>query len=226
MAPIDDAADADALAAVIGALQRTGVGGGVGMYVDTDAKNSTRYLVHLTHPASDCPTILFRDEQHAEVLAAYPGTSRRCSAWCSAATRDHADTAARIVALETKLAAAHWDVVKRRDAELTYNLRTFAELQRDAVGLTGSAGLPHWAARRRSRNWLCANPITSPHSPRCGAARHGRLEALGALAFDPRPRPLADRRHRRRGLRLLWPPAHRRRADPRPLEAGGVAGGA
>src|SRR5260370_6310678 len=47
---------------------------------------------------------------------------------------DHAETAARIVALDTKLAAAHWDVVKRRDAALTYNLRTFAELQTEAVG--------------------------------------------------------------------------------------------
>ena len=39
------------------ALQRTGVGGGVGVYVDTDSKNSTRYLVHLSaSPGSDCPT--------------------------------------------------------------------------------------------------------------------------------------------------------------------------
>jgi putative endopeptidase len=48
--------------------------------------------------------------------------------------QDHADTAARIVALETKLAAAHWDVVKRRDAELTYNLRAFSELADEAAG--------------------------------------------------------------------------------------------
>jgi putative endopeptidase len=43
-------------------------------------------------------------------------------------------TAARIVALESKLAAVHWDVVKRRDADLTYNLRTFAELPAEAPG--------------------------------------------------------------------------------------------
>ncbi len=48
--------------------------------------------------------------------------------------KNHADTAARIVALETKLAAAHWDVVKRRDADLTYNLRTFADLRTEAAG--------------------------------------------------------------------------------------------
>src|SRR5208283_4267050 len=42
LATIENCADASALAAVVGALQRTGVGGGVAMYVDTDAKNSAR----------------------------------------------------------------------------------------------------------------------------------------------------------------------------------------
>ena len=32
------------------------------------------------------------------------------------------------------MAAAHWDVVKRRDADLTYNLRTFADLPAEAPG--------------------------------------------------------------------------------------------
>ena len=74
MATIDDAADADALAAVIGALQRTGAGGGVGVYVDTDSKDSTRYLVHFTQSGLGLPDeSYYRDERHAEVLAAYPG---------------------------------------------------------------------------------------------------------------------------------------------------------
>jgi putative endopeptidase len=38
------------------------------------------------------------------------------------------------VALETALAAAHWDVVRRRDADLTYNLRAFADLPAAAPG--------------------------------------------------------------------------------------------
>ena len=42
--------------------------------------------------------------------------------------------AGRIVALETSLAAAHWDVVRRRDADLNYNLRTFAELTEQSQG--------------------------------------------------------------------------------------------
>ncbi|MGZ4509886.1 MAG: M13 family metallopeptidase [Mycobacterium sp.] len=136
LAAIDDAADADTLAATVGALQRTGVGGGVTMYVDTDAKDSARYLVHVTQSGIGLPDeSYFRDEQHAEVLAAYPGHIARMFGLVYGGNPDaHAETAARIVALEGKLAAAHWDVVKRRDADLSYNLRTFADLQTEGKG--------------------------------------------------------------------------------------------
>ncbi len=140
LATIDNCADAAGLAAALGALQRTGVGGGIAMYVDTDAKDSARYLVHFTQSGIGLPDeSYFRDEQHAKVLAAYPGHIARMFSLVYEADRPedpgaHAETAARIVALETKLAAAHWDVVKRRDADLTYNLRTFAELQAEATG--------------------------------------------------------------------------------------------
>ncbi|GAB7143064.1 M13 family metallopeptidase [Mycobacterium riyadhense] len=136
LATIDEAADRDALAVAIGALQRTGMGGGVALYVDTDAKDSTRYLVHFSQSGIGLPDeSYFRDEQHADILAAYPGhIARMFSLVYGGDSAEHADTAARIVALESKLAAAHWDVVKRRDAELTYNLRTFVELQTEGAG--------------------------------------------------------------------------------------------
>jgi putative endopeptidase len=136
LATIDEAADAAALAAVVGTLQRTGVGGGVGLYIDTDSKDSARYLVHLSQSGIGLPDeSYYRDEQHAEVLAAYPGhIARMFSLVFGGSPEDQGDTAARIVALETKLAAAHWDVVKRRDADLTYNLRTFADLPTEAPG--------------------------------------------------------------------------------------------
>ncbi|MGY4654628.1 M13 family metallopeptidase [Mycobacterium sp. URHB0021] len=136
LATIDSADRPDALAAVIGALQRTGMGGGTGIYVDTDSKNSTRYLVHLSQSGIGLPDeSYYREEQHAEILAAYPKHIAAMFALVYGGTADdHAGTAARIVALETKLAGAHWDVVKRRDADLTYNLRTFAELPTEAPG--------------------------------------------------------------------------------------------
>ncbi|WP_343600720.1 M13 family metallopeptidase [Mycobacterium sp.] len=137
LALIDQAADPAALAAVIGALQRTGVGSGVGAYVDTDAKNSTRYLVHLNQSGIGLPDeSYYRDPQHADILTAYP--AHIATMFALVYGGDHTETAARIVALEAKLAAAHWDVVKRRDAELTYNLSTFADLHRQAPGFDWS----------------------------------------------------------------------------------------
>ncbi len=136
MSVIDDAADADALARAIGALQRTGAGGGVGVYVDTDAKDSARYLVHFTQSGLGLPDeSYYREERHAEVLEAYPGhIARMFGLVFGGDPADHIVVADRIVALEAKLAEAHWDVVKRRDADLTYNLRTFAELRDESVG--------------------------------------------------------------------------------------------
>ena len=133
LALIAGAADGDQLAAVLGQLQRTGIGGGAGVYVDTDSKDSTRYLLHISQSGLGLPDeSYYRDPQHAAILAAYPGHIARMLSLVHGG--DHGDTAARIVALETKLAAAHWDVVKRRDADLSYNLRRFVDLPAESPG--------------------------------------------------------------------------------------------
>ncbi len=136
LASIDGADGPDALAAVLGGLQRSGVGGGVGLYVDTDSKDSSRYLVHLSQSGLGLPDeSYYRDDQHAAILGAYPAHIARMFALVFGGSPDeYADRAGRIVALETSLAAAHWDVVRRRDADLTYNLRTFADLPAGAPG--------------------------------------------------------------------------------------------
>ena len=144
LALIDAAPDPAALAAVVGRFQRTGAGGGVGLYVDTDSKDSSRYLVHLTQSGLGLPDeSYYRDEQHASILGAYPGHIARMFAGVYGGPPDgYAQRAGRIVALETRLAAAHWDVVRRRDAEAGYNLRTFAELPSTAPGFDWAG----WAA--------------------------------------------------------------------------------
>ncbi len=169
LAEIDAAGTPDALAAVLGALQRTGVGGGVGLYVDTDSKNSSRYLLHLTQSGIGLPDeSYFHDTQHAEILAAYPAHIAAMFALVYGGSghggaEGHAQRAAAVVALETKIAAAHWDVVKRRDADLTYNLRTFAEVTEEAPGfdwncwLAGLGASPEQVAELvvRQPDYLC-----------------------------------------------------------------------
>jgi putative endopeptidase len=138
LAAIDTADTPEALAAVLGQMQQAGSGGAVGFYIDTDSKNSTRYLLHFTQSGLGLPDeSYYRDPQHAEILAAYPGhiaamfdlvygEETQPNEWRASAER--------IVALETKIAAAHWDVVKRRDADLTYNLRAFTDIPTEAPG--------------------------------------------------------------------------------------------
>ncbi|MBJ7340073.1 M13 family metallopeptidase [Mycolicibacterium sp.] len=172
LATIDGAADSTALAAVLGGLQRTGVGGGTGLYVDTDSKDSTRYLLHLSQSGIGLPDeSYYRDAQHADILAAYPGHIARMLGLAlgeEPQPNEWQATAERIVALETKIAAAHWDVVKRRDADLTYNLRARGDLVAEAPGFD-------WAT------WLTAIGTTPEAAAEVVVRQPDALVAFAAL---------------------------------------------
>lgn len=121
----------DTLAARIGHLQRRGVGGLFGFYVDTDAKQSDRYLVHIVQSGLGLPDeSYYREDKHAATREAYVAHVGRMF---GLAGFDDADARAQTVLdLETALAAEHWDVVRRRDADLTYNLQTLTEFSETA----------------------------------------------------------------------------------------------
>nr|WP_194832468.1 M13-type metalloendopeptidase [Nocardia sp. XZ_19_369] len=136
---IHEVADRSAFAALLGTLQRTGVGGAIGFYVDTDDKNSTRYIVHATQSGLGLPDeSYYRQDESAEIRTEYIAHIGRVFALAAADPRTAAllpqelDTVGqRVFELERKLAAGHWDVVRRRDAELSYNLTTFDALVAD-----------------------------------------------------------------------------------------------
>ncbi|MFF3221444.1 M13 family metallopeptidase [Nocardia suismassiliense] len=139
LAAIHGVADRSAFAALLGTLQRTGVGGAIGFYVDTDDKNSTRYIVHATQSGIGLPDeSYYRQDESAEIRTEYIAHIGRMFALAAADPRTAAllpqelDTVGqRVFELERKLAAGHWDVVRRRDAELSYNLTTFDALVAD-----------------------------------------------------------------------------------------------
>ena len=127
---------AEDLATLLGELQRTGIRG-IGAYVDTDSKNSSRYLPHIVQSGLGLPDeSYYREDAHEQVRQAYL-THIGAMSQIAGVPLD----AERIFALEKKIAAGHWDVVARRDAERTYNLFTLDGLVEKA------AGFP-W------RNWL------------------------------------------------------------------------
>ncbi|GAB34181.1 putative metalloendopeptidase [Gordonia otitidis NBRC 100426] len=123
----------DGLSKQIGRLQRHGVGGLFGFYVDTDAKRSDRYLVHVVQSGLGLPDeSYYRDETHAQTREAYRD---HISRMFSLAGYDDADErATTVLNLETASAGHHWDVVRRRDADLTYNLFSLGEFDSLASG--------------------------------------------------------------------------------------------
>ncbi|SFA72931.1 M13 family metallopeptidase [Cellulomonas marina] len=135
--PVLTASSREELTQALGTLQRAGALSAVGFWVDNDAKDPERYVVHLTQDGLGLPDeSYYHDATHADVLAAYrPHVARMLRLGGVAAEEDAAQAlAARVVELETRLAGHHWDVVKDRDAELTYNATTLADLVTDAPG--------------------------------------------------------------------------------------------
>ena len=116
---------------LIGEFSKHGIGGLFGSYVDNDPGNPSRYIVNLFHGGIGLPDeAYYREEKHAEIRDAYvPHISQmlHLAGW----SNTDADAAAhRIMEFETALAAVHWNNVDSRDAEKTYNLTSFADLQK------------------------------------------------------------------------------------------------
>ncbi len=122
------------LTGALGTLQRTGAGGAVGFWVDNDAHDPEKYVVYLMQGGLGLPDeSYYREEQFAEIRAAYGPHIARMLTLGGYVTADAADAAAaRVVALETAIASHHWDMVRDRDADLTYNPTTLSALAESA----------------------------------------------------------------------------------------------
>jgi putative endopeptidase len=134
LAEVDAIADVDVLLATIGRLERRGVPGFVQLFVDNDPGDPERYLVFVEQGGLGLPDeAYYREEKHAETRVAYRAHVERMLAL--AGLDEVAARAERVVALETALAAHHWDTVRCRDAQATYNLTTFDEWAARAAGV-------------------------------------------------------------------------------------------
>jgi endothelin-converting enzyme/putative endopeptidase len=116
------------LAAFLGEFERIGGHGLFGSYVDSDDRNSERYLFHLVQGGLGLPDeSYYRDEKFAEIREKYVGYLTRLLTL--GAHPDAEAAAATVLAIDTKLAAGHWERADTRDVQKTYNLLTLAELK-------------------------------------------------------------------------------------------------
>ena len=135
--------DVRELQRTIGSLQRKGSGAAIALFVSTDHRDSTRYVPYLEQSGLGLPNeSYYRDEANEGVRSAYVehvGSMLALAGWVEAAQAP--DVARRVMALETRLAAAHWDNVRTRDAVATYTLVGREGLQDMAPGLDWTAWL-------------------------------------------------------------------------------------
>lgn len=112
--------------AALGELERSGVSGFYQLFVDNDPGDPERYLVFAEQGGIGLPDeSYFREEKFADVREAYRAHLERM--FRLAGLSDPAERAERVFALETAIAAVHWDNVASRDSEKTYNLMNWAD---------------------------------------------------------------------------------------------------
>ncbi|MDZ7628827.1 MAG: M13 family metallopeptidase [Parvularculaceae bacterium] len=123
--------------------------GPIAAIISTDAKRPDRYALYLGQSGLGMPNRdYYLEEKFADKQAkyrAYIETILRL-----AGHADAAGAAARLYALELDIARLHWDPAKRRNRDLTYNLKTIEQLEAFAPGapwraMLASAGLSNRA---------------------------------------------------------------------------------
>ena len=134
LAEVDSIDSVDALLSTLGRLERRGVAGVVQLFVDNDPGDPERYLVFVEQGGLGLPDeSYYRDDAHVETRTAYRGHVERMLAL--AGLDDAVARAERVIALETAVAGHHWDKVRNRDAQATYNLSTWNDWAGSAAGV-------------------------------------------------------------------------------------------
>ena len=140
LAAIDALTSTSEVAGLLGRLQRAGADGLVDAYVNTDDRQSDRNIVNLVQGGIGLPDESFyREDGFAEIRSAYGTHVARILELIGLDEEQAADGARRVLALETRLAAGHWDRVRSRDVLASYNLVSFDGLAELAPSYDWSA---------------------------------------------------------------------------------------
>ena len=109
-----------------------------GTGITIDSKQPTRYVVSTGQSGIGLPNRdYYLDARYAdkkEKYQAYVGRMLEMIGWDNSA-----ETAAQIVALETKVAEAHWTPIQNRNRDETYNEYTIQQLTQEAPGFAWQA---------------------------------------------------------------------------------------
>jgi len=173
-ADLDEAKAVDSIPALLrtlGRLERSGSSGAVRLFVDNDPGQPDRYLVFLEQGGIGLPDeSYYREEKFADVRAAYLKHLERIFVLVGVDSPGVA--AERVMALETALAAGHWDNVRTRDSDATYNLRSWGDVDESAGGKLSS--------------WVDALELPDAAFAEVVVREPSFIEALGHLLIESR----------------------------------------
>ncbi|MCL3818216.1 M13 family metallopeptidase [Aeromicrobium wangtongii] len=156
---VDAITDVPGFVEVLGVLDRQGVGSVFGMYIAPDRGRPDRYIAHLGQGGIGLPDeSYYREDEYADIRAAY--VTHITTVLGLAGLEDAAGRAARVMDLETRIAAFHWDRVACRDAQQTYNLLDTAGLQ----SLAPSFDWASWSAGAKVPPAVLAEVVVSQPS--------------------------------------------------------------
>jgi putative endopeptidase len=128
LAAIDGITNLQEFITVMARLEMRGIGGIFGAAIYPDAMDSNTNILYMGQGGLSLPDeSYYREEQFAEIRTAFlDHVAKMCKL---AGIADGAKVAEQILKLETEIATHHWDQVKDRDATLTYNKHSRAELE-------------------------------------------------------------------------------------------------
>ena len=140
--------------AVLGAFEAKGVGGLFYEYITTDNKDSNTNIAYLGQSGLSLPDeAYYREDEYQPIREALLIHIEKMFALAN--VPDAANRAKLILALETEIASHHWDQVKDRDALLTYNKFTRAEIEALSPGINWSL----WMSNSKTPEKLLATAI-------------------------------------------------------------------
>jgi len=129
IAILEAATTPDELGAAIGALDRWSVAGVISREVWADPGDPDRMVLWIGQGGIGLPDeAYYREDQHRELRDKYVAHVDRMASLVADALGAGSFTGAGVLAFETTVAAHHWDIVKSREADLTYNPTTLDSL--------------------------------------------------------------------------------------------------
>ena len=144
----------DQFHALLGEFELRGVGGLFYEYVTNDNRDSTTNIAYLGQSGLSLPDeAYYREAEYVPIRTAF--VSHMTKMFDLAGVKNGSQHAHRVLELETLIASHHWDQVRDRDALLTYNKFTFAELQQLSTGFNW----PSWMSASQTPERIIATTI-------------------------------------------------------------------